>query len=227
LVLYRWLFPEERVWTKKSQAALQDIVQQNNPDGLDINVVLFGEGFESVYRRILSKYHHVIRMGLSNRPTVDLFCDICDLPLEDNSLDLVMSSSILEHVYNPERAVEEMYRVVKPGGYVYAEIPFLRAYHMIPVDYQRYTISGIEQLFKRHGFTLIGKGICSGPFTAMVLFLRDFIGGLLSFNKYTKMIGSLVLSVILHPIKYLDRFFENAEWAKVNACNFYYIGRKE
>ncbi len=224
--LYRWLSPADRIWTVNSQKAIQGLIEKINPDADDKNVVLIGAGFESVYRRILKPYRNVIRMGLASRGDVDLFCDICNIPLRKDSLDLILSSSVLEHVNNPEQAVKEMFRVVKPGGYVYAEIPFMRAYHMIPVDYQRYTISGIEELFKRRGFTLISKGICSGPFTASVLFLIDFCGSLASFNEYIKAIVVLILSIILHPIKYLDRFSENSQWAVVNACNFYYIGKK-
>lgn len=224
--LYKWLKPEVRVWTIKSQKAIQGLLEENNPDVHDSNVVLIGAGFESVYRRILKPYRNIIRMGLARLGDVNLFCDTCDIPLLKDRIDLILSSSVLEHVYNPEQAVKEMFRVLKPGGYVYAEIPFMRAYHMIPVDYQRYTISGIEELFKRHGFTLISKGICSGPFTASVLFFVDFCDSLFSFNKYIKAIIALILSIILHPIKYVDRFFENSRWAEINACNFYYIGKK-
>ena len=119
------------------------------------NVVLVGAGFESVYRRMLQPYKQVIRMGLATRGEVDLLSDICDMPLASEEVDAIISSSVMEHVYDPERAASEMSRVLKPGGYVYAEIPFMRAYHMIPVDYQRYTITGIEELFKRHGFRMV------------------------------------------------------------------------
>jgi SAM-dependent methyltransferase len=223
---YRRLKPESRVWTVKSQEALERLLYDNNPDLDENNVVLVGTGFESVYRRILEPYRGIIRVGLASRGEVDLFCDICDTPLISDSIDLVISSSVLEHVYNPERAVEEMFRVLKPGGFVYAEIPFMRAYHMEPVDYQRYTISGIEELFKRHGFQLIGKGICSGPFTASVLFFIDFFRSLLAFNRSVRAGFTLIFSLLLHPIKYLDRFFEDSRWAEANACNFYYIGKK-
>jgi SAM-dependent methyltransferase/uncharacterized protein YbaR (Trm112 family) len=224
--LYWWLRPEARLWTKRSQEALQRLIEEVNPDSDDVCVVLIGAGFESVYRRILNPYGDIIRIGLASRGDVDLFCDVCDIPLPAQSLDLILSSSVLEHVYDPERAVREMFRTAKPGGYVYAEIPFMRAFHMIPVDYQRYTISGIEELFKRHGFKLVEKGICSGPFTASVLFFIDFFSGLFSFNKYIKAIVTLILSMALHPIKYLDRLVENAAWAEITACNFYYIGKK-
>ena len=224
--LYRWLKPEDRVWSVKSQKVIQRLLEELNPDVGDNNVVLIGTGFESVYRQLLRPYKNILRIGLATQGSVDLCTDICDIPLINDGVDLILSSSVLEHVYNPEKAVEEMFRVVKPRGYVYAEIPFMRAFHMMPVDYQRYTISGIEELFKRHGFTLVSKGICSGPFTASVLFFEDFYGGLLSFNKYIMSATLLLLSVIFHPIKYLDRLFEDAKWAEINACNFYYVGKK-
>ena len=224
--VYIWLMPAARVWTRKSQQAIQELLVENNPDADDNNVVLIGAGIESVYRHILKPYSNIINIGLATRGDVDICIDICDIPLLNDSLDLILSSSVLEHVYDPEQAVKEMFRVVKPGGYIYTEIPFMRAYHMIPVDYQRYTISGIEELHKRHGFTLVSKGICSGPFTALVLFFVDFCGSLFSFNNYMKAIVRLILLIILHPMKYLDRFFENSKWAEINACNFYYIGKK-
>ena len=64
-----------------------------------------------------------------------------------------------DYFTNPENRCyfckEELFRTIKPDGLVYAEIPFIGAYHMAPHDYQRYTISGIESLFKRHGLSLI------------------------------------------------------------------------
>jgi SAM-dependent methyltransferase len=202
------------------------MLEEKKPDSEDSVVVLVGAGFEPIYKQILNTYRDIIRVGLAQRGDVDLFCDVCELPIVDGSLDLIFSSSILEHVYDSERAVKEMFRVVKPGGYVYAEIPFMRAYHMIPIDYQRYTISGIEELFARHGFRTIEKGICSGPFTAAVLFFTDFCRSFFSFNKHLRKIFVGLLFIVLHPVKYLDRFFEDSKWAEVNACNFYYLGKK-
>jgi SAM-dependent methyltransferase len=219
--------PPERIWTQKSQRTIQKMLAEKNPDHPDSTVVLIGAGYEPVYRKACHPYQDIIRAGLAQRGDADLTCELCDLPIEENALDLVFSSSVLEHVYNPERAVEEMYRVLKPGGYVYAEIPFMRAFHMIPVDYQRYTISGIEALFTRHGFTLLEKGICSGPFTSLALFIQDFAGGLFSFNRYLGLLIGLFLILSLHPIKYLDRACEDTHWAKTTACNFYFLGKKD
>lgn len=42
--------------------------------------------------------------------------DVCDLSFEDNQFDFVFSSGVLEHVGNPQSAVFEILRVLKPGG---------------------------------------------------------------------------------------------------------------
>jgi SAM-dependent methyltransferase/uncharacterized protein YbaR (Trm112 family) len=223
---YRRLRPPDRVWTVQSQRVLQRILEDKKPDAPGSAVVLVGSGADSVYKRILSSYREIIRVGLAHRGDVDFFCDLCALPIGDNTVDLIFSSSVLEHVYDPEQAVREMYRVVKPGGHVYAEIPFIRGFHMSPVDYQRYTITGIEELFARHGFSLDKKGVCSGPFTAVALHIIDFWKGVFSFNRYLRLVVVSLLRLLLHPFKYFDRLCESSSWAKVTACNFYYLGFK-
>lgn len=48
--------------------------------------------------------------------------DVCELPFQDNSYDVVLSFAVLEHVKEPERAVNEICRVLKPGGMTYNRI---------------------------------------------------------------------------------------------------------
>ncbi|HEX2946486.1 MAG TPA: methyltransferase domain-containing protein [Clostridia bacterium] len=58
-----------------------------------------------------------VRGGLANIRTVE--GDGCDMPLEDESVDLVCTNMFLHHVEEPLLAIKEMYRVLKPGGRVY------------------------------------------------------------------------------------------------------------
>ena len=43
-----------------------------------------------------------------------------------------------------------MFRVLKPGGYIYSEVPFLQGFHADPDDYQRYTLQGLKILFNNN-----------------------------------------------------------------------------
>ena len=81
----------------------------------------------------------------------DIVGDIHNLPLEDNSVDAIICIAVLEHVEEPQKAVREMYRVLKPGGYCYIFAPFLYYYHPMPGyygDYYRFTRQGFEYMTK-------------------------------------------------------------------------------
>lgn len=54
---------------------------------------------------------------------VDIVASGDDLPFKDNTVDFVISSHVIEHFYDPVKAVEEWLRVVKPGGYVFIIAP--------------------------------------------------------------------------------------------------------
>ncbi len=167
----------------------------------------------------------VVKVGFPTLGSVDIYGDALRLPVKTESVDLMVSSSVIEHLSDPERAVAEQFRVVKGGGRVYAEIPFIRGFHMIPADYQRYTFSGIQRLFERAGFETIDAGVCSGPFTALALFIQDCLVNLPQWSRLPSLAQALVRR-LLHPIKYLDRLVEGRQWARVCACNLYYVGLK-
>lgn len=82
----------------------------------------------------------------------DIVADICDLHMiPDACYDGIICCAVLEHVYNPFRAVEEMKRVLKPGGQIFAYVPFLYSYHARPgaySDYYRFTHEGVRYLFR-------------------------------------------------------------------------------
>jgi len=81
----------------------------------------------------------------------DIVGDIHDLPFEDNSVDAIICIAVLEHVEEPQRAVREMYRVLKPGGYCYIHAPFLFYFHPMKGyygDFYRFTRQGFEYMTK-------------------------------------------------------------------------------
>lgn len=79
----------------------------------------------------------------------DIVGDIRFLPLEDNSADAIICIAVLEHVEEPQKAMQEIYRVLKPGGYCYLYVPFLYYYHPCEnyyKDFYRFTYDGIRYL---------------------------------------------------------------------------------
>lgn len=56
-------------------------------------------------------------------PLADVKADICDLPFEDNSYDIIFCNHVLEHIPDDGKAMMELYRVLKPGGMGIFQIP--------------------------------------------------------------------------------------------------------
>lgn len=56
-------------------------------------------------------------------PIADVKADICNLPFEDNSYDIILCNHVLEHIPDDTKAMQELFRVMKHGGYAIFQIP--------------------------------------------------------------------------------------------------------
>jgi len=58
-----------------------------------------------------------------NSPLADVKADICNLPFNDNQFDIILCNHVLEHIPNDTKAMQELYRVLKPNGMAILQIP--------------------------------------------------------------------------------------------------------
>lgn len=58
-----------------------------------------------------------------NSPLADIKADICDLPFEDNSFDVILCNHVLEHIPDDTKAMKELYRILNKGGWGIFQIP--------------------------------------------------------------------------------------------------------
>jgi SAM-dependent methyltransferase len=88
----------------------------------------------------------ILQSDLGNEP----------LPYEDNSLDYVFSKSVLEHFYYPEELVQEIFRILKPGGLVITMVPdWESVYKTFYDDYTHrtpFTVVSLRDIFIINGF---------------------------------------------------------------------------
>lgn len=78
-----------------------------------------------------------------NTSSIDIVSDITDMPIPSASFDVVLCTEVLEHVPNPVKAVNEMDRVLRPGGYMILTAPFCSLTHFAPYHY----VSGYNRYF--------------------------------------------------------------------------------
>lgn len=86
---------------------------------------------------------------------IDVYYDGKTLPFPDQSFDFVLSSEVLEHVFNLEEILHEIRRVCKPQAKLLLTVPFAFPEHEVPYDFARYTRFALDALLRKHGFRLI------------------------------------------------------------------------
>ena len=59
-----------------------------------------------------------------NSPLADVKADICDLPFQNNEFDFIICNHVLEHIPDDTKAMEEIYRVLAPGGTAILQVPY-------------------------------------------------------------------------------------------------------
>lgn len=84
------------------------------------------------------------------RPDIEIANNAIDL--DSASVDCVVATEVMEHLYEPKLALREMHRVLKPGGFLIGTVPFAMNEHEEPHDFHRYTSFCLTQMFAETGF---------------------------------------------------------------------------
>lgn len=104
-----------------------------------------------------SAYHGLEIDQPRNRrnPNVTHFYNGDLFPMAGSAYQLVICSQVLEHAFNPEQLLTEIFRVLQPGGYLLLTIPFFWPEHEQPHDSQRFTSYGLRHRLAAIGFELV------------------------------------------------------------------------
>ena len=83
---------------------------------------------------------------------LDAVADVQLLPFAAGSFDGALNLWVVEHVRNPHRMAQEVFRVLRPGGLFLIFAPFVVHEHQAPHDYYRFTQHGLRALLEDAGF---------------------------------------------------------------------------
>jgi len=70
-----------------------------------------------------------------NGKDCDIICDITAIPVPNSSFDFILCTEVLEHIFKPHSAINELVRVLKPGGEMFVTVPFASIPHQLPYFY--------------------------------------------------------------------------------------------
>ena len=91
----------------------------------------------------------------SSENKVDIICKATDIPLENQSLDTIFCTQVIEHIADHDKLISEMFRLLKPNGFVILSGPMYWHLHEEPFDFFRFTKHGFKYIFERQGFNLV------------------------------------------------------------------------
>lgn len=199
--LRKWLAPPHPTWQSKvSRHRILQFLgneQVRSPGGLRLNV-------GSASRRLGIK---TLNLDLFAGEEVDIQGDLLHLPMKDESVDTIVCTGVLEHVSDPHQAVEEVHRVLKFGGRVFMETPFMQTVHASPKDFYRWTPDGLRQLMCT--FDILDLHVVAGPASALAWMFQETMAMLFSLNNnFLYKVGLRVFGWLAVPLSWLDMLLE-------------------
>jgi SAM-dependent methyltransferase len=176
---------------------------------------------------------------------VNVVGDLHQLPFKSNIFDPILLEAVIEHCKKPWIAVEELYRVLRIGGFIYVDAAFMVPVHSFPHHYFNMTKEGLEILFERFRKLESGVQKYQMPSYTVLFVLTNYARCLLpSLDKIGKDItiydtgthirnqGHLlsspllmIYSILSRFLHYLDRFTK-PEKAETVAAGVYFMGQK-
>ncbi|HEX6828169.1 MAG TPA: methyltransferase domain-containing protein [Burkholderiales bacterium] len=205
-----FLFDDRR--SDNSRRAFREVFPEPGPEALYLSIG-GGPARPSV---------HFTNLNIGPFPNVDIVADAHQLPYADGSVDAIYCEAVLEHLYAPGRAVEEMRRVLRPGGKVFACTPFLQAYHGYPHHYQNFTLTGHQRLFSDRGFRVREAGACVGPMYTWISLTQILLAEYAPGGRWLARAWLLVSA----PLRALDGPILRRDSAHVMASTTYLVAEK-
>jgi SAM-dependent methyltransferase len=162
------------VWRSFMNAELQSGLQLRSPV-LDLGS---GEVGSSSYHQIIPDFHKYqvdsVDICAEKKPTK--VADIQQgIPFEAERFHTCLAFNIFEHLYEFEKVLHEIFRVLTPQGKLYIAVPFLFRVHAAPSDYFRYTKFALESNLSNVGFVEIKAKPCGGGAVTAALAQIDFL----------------------------------------------------
>ncbi len=138
---------------------------------------------------------------------IDIYYDGKTFPFPENSFDSLVFFEVLEHVFTPAEFMQQIRKVVKPGGHCLITVPFIWGEHEQPYDFARYSSFGLKHIFDAHGFEIIQHKKYLTDLRLIFLLVNSYVYSV--FKKYLP--GKLAWMFIL-PISFVNNILGLMAW---------------
>lgn len=150
---------------------------------------------------------NIINVDLFPFPNVDMTMDIHHTGFRSNSIDYIVLDCVLEHVSEPQKVIDEAYRILKEGGKIICTAPWIFPYHGYPKNFYNISKDGHKLLFST--FSKMEMEMHHGPSAALTNLVSEYFA--LAFSGKSQFLYTVFKGCFLLPIfwfKYLDIFWQ-------------------
>lgn len=191
------------------------------------NVLDVGSGRYRRYTPLFTNMKSYKTLDRDGEWKPDIIGSAESIPLEDNSIDSIICTQVLEHVQHPWVALKEMQRVLKPNGVLLLTVPQLNELHEIPHDYYRYTRWGLETLMTEAGLKVEVMDQRGTIHTSLAqLFIRNWIESYKPYQRKWLMIILSPLSTLITRYSVWRDKHCSSEAHKLHALGWCVIAKK-
>jgi len=187
--------------------------------------------YESFFTPFVKRY-----LGLEYSPDsgyrgnlADLCGDAAALPLDTGSIDTILCTEVFEHLPDPEQAMNEFARVLRPGGVLITTAPFVFPIHDHH-DYFRYSPKGLAVMMTRHGLEVEKVQPLSGSGLTLGIMLNIYFLDIgFTWTKWLYPVGLILRPLLLLVclfVNLLGRLFEIVVPSEHLSFNHLTIARK-
>jgi SAM-dependent methyltransferase len=181
---------------------------KNNSFFLNGNILDFGGGskpYQNLFKNS-QNYFSIEVLGNKENLRSDIYYDGSKLPFADNAFDSILCTEVFEHVEKLDDVLDELYRVLKPGGRMIVTTPFMCMEHEMPYDFRRLSFNGLSNLMKKNKFKILVSQKLLNNFHVFFQTLNFYICQVI-LKKKTKYLKYIIYFFLAGPVNVLSLIF--------------------
>jgi SAM-dependent methyltransferase len=211
--------------SRENYKLLSELVLAQAADRGRPRVLLVGAGAGGVGSEVLIEDTRLdcVETDVALNQRTQIVCDAHDLPFAGGTFQAVVCQAVLEHVLDPVRVVEEIHRVLEPGGLVYSEVPFMQQVHGGAYDLTRFSLLGHRRLYRF--FDEISSGVQGGPGMALG-WSTWYLLRSMARTRAGRAVAFRLACLAFFWIKYLDPWLSRSPAAADAASGTFFLGRR-
>ena len=181
---------------------------KNNSFFLSGDILDFGGGskpYQNLFKNS-KNYFSIEVLGNKENLRSDIYYDGSKLPFADNAFDSILCTEVFEHVEKLDDVLDELYRVLKPGGRMIVTTPFMCMEHEMPYDFRRLSFNGLSNLMKKNKFKILVSQKLLNNFHVFFQTLNFYICQVF-LKKKTKYLKYIIYFFLAGPVNILSLIF--------------------